>query len=188
MTRGRRWSVEEEKKLAELVKTEVSDVEIAKQLGKSVIGIRNKISHLRLEDDKGSWFAPSSSSSSSSFCLTPGEVNVEETVAAKPIETLDAGSPLPQSSSPSLVPPKALSSPEEALNKMAAAVVALEQPNLGRNEIQRLKSIILGAEKYQDLFAKVAQYRELEERMAELEAKYFEVFKTYPRSQNDAHS
>ena len=154
MTRGRRWSVDEEKKLAEFVKAGVTAAEISKRLGRSIVGVHDKIMHLGLEDDEGAHFG----SSSSSLGLKGVKVEVEGT-------------------SPSLVSSEVLSCPAEALKKVAAAVVALERPDLGRTEIQRLKCIILGAEKYQGLFERVAQYRKLEERFVELEGKYFELVK-----------
>jgi hypothetical protein len=178
LTRGRRWSVDEEKKLAEFVKAGVTAAEIAKTLGRSIVGVRDKSSHLGLKDDEGVWCVQSSSLSSlSSLGLNSRKTDVERSAAkVLPVEGLDAEKPLPQPA-PSLVSPEVLSSPEEALRKLAAAVVALERPDLGRNEIQRLKCIILGAEKYQWLFERVAQYHKLEERLVELEEKYFELVK-----------
>jgi hypothetical protein len=179
LTRGRRWSVDEERMLEQFVKAGMPAFEIAKKLGKTIPGIHNKISNLGLEDNKGPRFALSSSLLSSSFNLSEKEADVKDSSTAKvlPVESSVAEKPSPQSSSPVLVSPDVLSSPEEALKKVAAAVVALEQPGLGRNEIQRLKCIILGAEKFLGLFERVAQYRKLEERLVELEGKYFELVK-----------
>jgi hypothetical protein len=188
LTRGRRWSAYEEKKLAEFVKAGVTAPEIAKRLGRSIVGVHDKVWHLGLEDDEGVGVASSSSLSSlSSLSVNIRNSDAEESSVAKSVESSDAEKSSSESSSPSLVPPETLSCPDEALKKLAAAVVALERPNLSRNEIQRLKCIILGAEKYQGLFAKVAEYRKLEERMAKLETKYFEMAKNRTTTQNDAH-
>jgi hypothetical protein len=51
-----------------------------------------------------------------------------------------------------------------------------------------VECIILGAEKYQGLFERVAQYRLLEERLVELEGKYFELVKKQQKTQNNESS
>jgi hypothetical protein len=105
LTRGRRWSVDEEKKLAEFMKAGMTAAEIAKTLGRSIVGVRDKSSHLGLKDDDGAWCVQSSSLSSlSSLELNNGKTDVERSSAAKlpPGDGLKAEKLLSQSSAPSL--------------------------------------------------------------------------------------
>jgi hypothetical protein len=46
---GKRWSADEERILEESVKAGVTATEIAKRLGRSVVSVHDKISHLGLE-------------------------------------------------------------------------------------------------------------------------------------------
>jgi hypothetical protein len=68
-----------------------------------------------------------------------------------------------------------LPSLEEKLKVMNAALVALEQPDLSRNEISRLRSIILGVKEYRVEFEKFVGYRELELLSVELTGKVEEA-------------
>ena len=189
MTRGRRWSVDEEKKLAEYIRAGKTAAEIAKILDRSIVGVHDKCSHLGLKDDEGAHFVQSSSLSSlSSLGLNNRKTDAEKSCAARlPADVLDGGKSLSLTPASTLVPPEVMSSPDEALRKIATSVAELEQPGLGRVEIQRLRCIILGAEKYQGLFERVAQYRKLEERLVELEGKYFELVKKQQNAQKNEH-
>lgn len=71
--------------------------------------------------------------------------------------------------------PDELPSVEEALKMLVAALRALEKPGLSRAEISRLKSVIQSAKIYQGLFADYVDYRGLEARLIELEARYREL-------------
>jgi len=68
-----------------------------------------------------------------------------------------------------------LPSVEAALKVLVAAVGQLDVPGLGYDETQRLRSIINGVKTYKELFADFLNYKELENRMVELEAKYSEL-------------
>ncbi len=73
--------------------------------------------------------------------------------------------------------PKELPSIEEQLKKLTAALSVLETPGLDQAETLRLRSIISGVKIYKELFADYLNYRELEERLVELEGKYRELSK-----------
>jgi hypothetical protein len=73
--------------------------------------------------------------------------------------------------------PKELPSVEEALKKLAAALIELEQPGLDQSEVLRLRSIISGVKVYKEIFADYFDYCELEQRLMELERKYAESAK-----------
>jgi hypothetical protein len=178
VTRGKRWSVEEERALEDLVKTGVSVVEISKTIGRSIVGVRDKISHLGLEDDKTAKFDQSSSLSSSSSSFRNKETIVEEcSNKVLPDLGLDDVKPELQSSLPVLVSPKELPTVQEVLMKLAGAMANLEQPGLNRSEAARYKILISAAEKYEKLYVDYAKYKALEGRLVELEGKYFELVK-----------
>jgi len=65
-----------------------------------------------------------------------------------------------------------LPSIEEALKTLNAALLALDQPGLDKSEILRLRSIISGIKIYKEIFSDYLDYRGLEMRLVELEAKY----------------
>jgi hypothetical protein len=68
--------------------------------------------------------------------------------------------------------PKDLPSIEEALKTLNTALERLKTPGLEQSEVLRLRSIIQGVKIYQELFADYADYRGIETRLIELEAKY----------------
>ena len=76
------------------------------------------------------------------------------------------------SSSSTLELPKELPSVEEALKTLAAALEALKVSGLGRNEILRLKSVVVAAKVYKELLADYVDYRGLEAELFELRNKY----------------
>jgi len=68
-----------------------------------------------------------------------------------------------------------LPSVEAALKALVAAVDQLDVPGLKYDETQRLRTIINGVKTYKELFADFLNYKELENRMVELGAKYSEL-------------
>jgi len=68
-----------------------------------------------------------------------------------------------------------LPSVETALKVLVAAVDQLDVPGLRYDETHRLRTIINGVKTYKELFADFLNYKELENRMVELEAKYSEL-------------
>jgi hypothetical protein len=61
---------------------------------------------------------------------------------------------------------------EESLEILAAALKAAGEKGLDSLEIQRLNVVATLARAYENLFARFMQYREIEKRLVELEAKY----------------
>ncbi len=70
-----------------------------------------------------------------------------------------------------LILPKELPSVEEKLKSLSAALAALETPGLDRDEMMRLRIIILGVKVYKELFVDYVKYCELEAEVSELRRK-----------------
>ena len=85
------------------------------------------------------------------------------------------------SSSSKLELPPELPSIEEQLKKLSAALKALDNPGLDKNETLRLRGIISGVKTYNELLENYADYRGLEAELLELNRKYVELLK---KSQN----
>jgi len=133
MVKGKAWTVEEERRLRELVKAGATVAKIAALLGKTEASVRSKIQRLKLkvEDDDGLKFNMSSSSN------------------------LDAEGEL--------------QSVEEALKLLNGALNALKTGGLDKTEILRLRIIIQGARIYMDLLADYVNYKQIEEKLVDLE-------------------
>lgn len=71
-----------------------------------------------------------------------------------------------------LVLPSELPSVEEQLKVLAAALDALRSPEVERLDVLRLRAIIQGVRVYQELLAEYVDYRGIEEKVVDLEAKY----------------
>jgi hypothetical protein len=76
------------------------------------------------------------------------------------------------SSSNEIELPPELPSVETALKILAGALEKAKQPNLTRTEIQRLNAIVNLVHTYQDLLAEYIDYRGIERKLVDLEAKY----------------
>jgi len=74
-----------------------------------------------------------------------------------------------------LIMPAELPSIEKALLVLATAMKALEKPNLSKNEIQRLRSIVQAVKTYKELIADYIGYRKMEAKLLEMEQKYAEL-------------
>jgi len=68
--------------------------------------------------------------------------------------------------------PEELPSVEEVLKVLAGALTAAKQGDLTRTEIQRLNVIVNLVRTYQELLADYIDYRGIEAKLVELEAKY----------------
>jgi hypothetical protein len=79
---------------------------------------------------------------------------------------------------------KELPSIEDSLKTLSASLKALETPGLSKTEISRLRSIISGCKIYQERFADFLNYRELEQRLIELEGKYAALNQKVSKSQS----
>lgn len=82
------------------------------------------------------------------------------------------------SSSTKLELPDELPSVEETLKTLAAALKALEAPELEKSDVLRLRGIIAGCKVYKELFADYVDYRGLEAELLELRQKYAELVKS----------
>ena len=79
----------------------------------------------------------------------------------------------------SLELPKELPSVEETLKTLSAALKALEKSGLKRDEVVRLRGIILGAKTYKELLADYMNYRALEEELLVWRNKYEALAKKF---------
>jgi len=68
--------------------------------------------------------------------------------------------------------PAELPSVEEALKILAGALETAKQPDLTRTEVQRLNAIVNIVRTYKELLADYIDYRGIEHKLVELEAKY----------------
>jgi hypothetical protein len=73
--------------------------------------------------------------------------------------------------------PRELPSVEETLKTLSAALKSLETPGLDKNEILRLRCLIIGAKVYKELLADYVNYKGLEAELLELREKYAELAK-----------
>ena len=73
--------------------------------------------------------------------------------------------------------PKELPSVEEALKILAGALNATAQPGLDKVEVQRLRIVATLAKTYKELLADYIDYRAIEAKLVELEAKYARLAK-----------
>jgi transcriptional regulator len=77
-----------------------------------------------------------------------------------------------QFSTTSLKLPKELPSVEDALKILAGALKAAAEPGLDKVEVQRLQVVATLARTYKDILADYLNYREVEKKLVELDAKY----------------
>jgi hypothetical protein len=91
------------------------------------------------------------------------------------------------SSSRPLKIPKELPSIEANLKDMVAAMDALKKGGFDKLELMRLSKVVANCRAYNREFASYLNYRELEERLFEVEAKYANLVKR-KKSQNNATS
>jgi DNA repair ATPase RecN len=68
--------------------------------------------------------------------------------------------------------PKELPSVEEAIKKLAAALETASTPGLDRVEVQRLQVVANLAKAYEETLAHYLNYREIEAKLNDMEAKY----------------
>ena len=129
--KGKPWTVEEEKRLRELLKARKTLPVIADFLGKTIDAVYIKCQRLGLKVVEDRALATTTSCSS-----------------------------------------KDLPSVEEALQMLAGALRAAQQPGLDKVEVQRLQVIATLARTYKELLADYLDYRGLEVELVELSRKY----------------
>ncbi len=135
---GKPWSIEEERRLRDLVKSGLTVSAIARKMNKTIPAVSAKCERLGLVDDDSKISALSSSS---------------------------------------LALPKALPTVEDALKILARPLKKIVEPGLSKADIQRLRAAATLARAYKDLLADYMDFRGLEDRLTELEAKYSELVK-----------
>jgi DNA repair ATPase RecN len=80
--------------------------------------------------------------------------------------------------------PDELPSVEETLKELAAALKAAKEPGLNKVEVQRLQAIATIARTYKEILSDYLNYREVEAKLNDMEAKYAALLET--KSQNNA--
>jgi len=137
------WSREQEKKLIDLwTQGERNVTVLAAQVGRKPEAVRKKLERMGLVVGQKKNFSGTTT-------------NKEEEETRVELE----------------IPPE-LPSVEEALKLMAAAMHALSKPGLSKVEILRFRTIVNAVKTYQKLLAEYINYREIEEKLVDLEAKY----------------
>lgn len=139
--KGKPWTVEEERKLAELIKSGVGLKKLMSLFGKSENAVRKKARRLGLRLEEGGGLKINPPSSSSFVIDSSGE----------------------------------LRSIEEALKLLNGALDTLQKGGLEKTEILRLRTVIQGATVYMDRVAEFINYRVIEEKLVDLEAKYVQL-------------
>ena len=157
--RGKPWSIDEERRLRQLVEEGKSFKDISLFMGKSRSSVKNKLYNLglSLKDNTQPQISEVLSSSPSLSSKAP-IINPALPIG---IETVNEVAPELKTTRP-------LPSVEEKLRVMDGALVALERPGLRAAEVSRLRSIIMGVKVYQQLFADFVNYRALEAEVLEL--------------------
>jgi hypothetical protein len=80
--------------------------------------------------------------------------------------------------------PEELPSVEETLRKLAGALEAASAPGLSKTEVQRLQVVATLARAYKEILADYLNYREIEAKLNDMEAKYAALLQN--KSQNPA--
>jgi hypothetical protein len=80
--------------------------------------------------------------------------------------------------------PEELPSVEETLRKLAGALEAASEPGLSKTEVQRLQVVATLARAYKEILADYINYREIEAKLNDMEAKYAALLQN--KSQNPA--
>jgi len=173
--RGKPWSVEEERRLRELI-GEGSGIErISKVMGKTRVSVRSKMYNLGLVLVDASTVVPLPVASLASVASTPRIAVNQVPVDGFSAAPASAAGCLPGADSSNvdlfgsqLKREGPLPSIEQKLRVLDAALVALEKPGLSVAEGSRLNKIILGVKVYNELFAQYVKYKALEDEVVEL--------------------
>lgn len=180
--RGKQWSVEEERRLRELISEGSGIAKISTVMGKTRVSVRAKMYHLGLVLVDATTAVPptvASLASIASVASTPQPI--ADQFCNSPPSDRSTNNPAPAT----VFPPASdsinvdlitaqlkregpLPSIEEKLRVLDGALVALEKPGLSFAEVTRLSKIIQGVKVYQDLFAQFVNYQTLENEVVEL--------------------
>ena len=165
--RGKPWSVEEERRLRELI-SEGSGVErISKVMGKTRVSVRAKMYNLGLVLVDAATVLPLPVASLASVASTPRS-DVNEVPFSVAPASAGADSSNVDVFAGQLKKEGPLPSIEQKLRVLDAALVALEKPGLSMAEAARLNRIIQGVKVYSELFAQYVNYQALENEVVEL--------------------
>jgi hypothetical protein len=182
--RGKSWSVEEERLLRALVKDGNGTAEIAKVMGKTRVSVISKMYHLDLSVVDAAAHQEHTAASAASASSTPNDIvdptPLESPTSLPPANNTPACGPVAEDSSRNnsdafaaqLKKDEPLPTIEEKLKVLNAALVALETPGLGRNEIARLNKIIEGVKVYQNVYAGFVKYDAIEKEVLELKKQF----------------
>ena len=85
-----------------------------------------------------------------------------------------------------LVLPSELPSVEEQLKVLAAALEALRSPEICKLDVLRLREIIHGVRVYQDKLADYVDYRGIEAKVVDLEAKYAKLLEDKDKAEDSS--
>jgi hypothetical protein len=143
LLRGKPWSVEEERRLRQFVEQGLNAFEIGVEMGKNANAVYEKAKRLGLR-----------------------------VIISRKSEKIITSSDLGSGSGFVLSGSGGLPSVEEALKVLVVAVDQLRVSGLSQAEVSRLRSVISGVKVYKELLADFLKYRELEQRLVELEGKY----------------
>jgi hypothetical protein len=180
--RGKSWSVEEEKRLRELIGEGLGVDRISKVMGKTRVSVMSKMYHLGLVlVDAGT--APTAPASSPASSSTPYKTVDQAFNNALSVSSITDPNPVAKAAAaPSsgevdafaaqLKKGGPLPSIEEKLRVLDAALVALEKPGISRVDVARYSKIIDGVKVNNDLFAKFVNYGGIEIKFLELEKQF----------------
>jgi hypothetical protein len=163
--RGKAWSIDEERRLRELVEKGKGIDEISQIMGKTRISVKGKIYNLGLSLKVVATTSLQNSVAAAATATTSLAPMVESVGVVVPASVV----------SPDLVEEvevdlktRPLPSVEEKLRELDNASRGLHRKGLSPTEIKRLGKIIDAAKEYNHLFEKYAHYRDLENELVEL--------------------
>ncbi len=162
--RGKPWSIDEERRLRELVEEGKGIDGISQIMGKTRISIKGKLYNLGLNlkvvattSLQNSVAAATATTSLAPVVESAGVVVPALVTNPDLVEEVEAN-----------LKTRPLPSIEEKLRELDNASKALHHKGLSPTEIKRLGKIIDAATEYNQLFEKYAHYRELENELVEL--------------------
>jgi hypothetical protein len=175
--RGKPWSIDEERRLRELVEEGKGIQMISQVLDKTRVSVRAKLYNLGLSlkdatvDLQNSFAAASAAASSPATTVNPDPVvaaipAVEPAPVISPTPAVNSG--LGENIAADMKSKDPLPSIEEKMRELDDASKALHHKGLSPTEIKRLGKIIDAARVYNHLFEKYAHYCDLENELVEL--------------------
>lgn len=165
MLRGKPWTIEEERQLRTLAEQGLSAQEIGLRMNKKPNSVYEKARRIGLVVGISQQRKKALSALAGDCTSDPESTSLSGEKCAGLISGCGF----------SLSPDGGLPSVEEALKFLVAAANQLSAPGLRYDETMRLRTIISAMKTYKELLADFLNYRELEKRMVELEAKYSEL-------------